>query len=204
MAAGLVLLVVRPEKSIIALILITIAAVLRIRDLRRGRLRFAPRPLTVIALLMPLSVARSYLEEFARNATEVHGREARRHVWNAVVESPATLVTVWHDWFRTKLVRLTARLLSSRVDRVRLVIRDLAAAPGRHEAALRRLQRYCRLILLATGSGQFHDYAGPAEALLRSCRQSAENGGDAELTTRIQKDVDRLVCALASRRPDRA
>lgn len=100
LVAGLVLLVVMPGLWIIASILITIAAVIRIRDLRRGKFKFAPWPLTVIALIMPRPAAHSYLEEIGHSANEVSVLERRRHVRNAIQKFPETLVTVWHGWTR--------------------------------------------------------------------------------------------------------
>lgn len=204
LVAGPALLVILPKGWIVAVLSITVAGVFRIRDLRRGRLAFAPWPLTIIALIMPRPVAHSYLEEFAHNANEVGGQERRRHVWNAIRAAPVTLVVVWHDWSRARLVGLTARVLSSRVHQVQLVIQDLTTDPRRYDAAIRRLRRYCRLILCATGSGRFHEYAGPARALLLSCGQAAENGAGAEPAARIRQEVDKLVCVLTNRRPDRA
>lgn len=202
--AGLVLLVVLPDQWIVAGLLITITGVIRIYDLRRGRLRFAPWPLTIIALLMPRPVAHSYLEEFGHNINEMRGWERRRHVGNAIVASPGTLVTVWHDWLRSKVVELTVRALSSRVHQAELQVQDMAAGARQYRVALRRLRRYCWLILCATGSGRFHEYAGPARALLLSCRQSTEYGGGAELAERIRQEVGMLACALTSRRPGHA
>jgi len=204
LVAGLVLLVALPGQWIVAGLLITITGVIRIYDLRRGRLRFAPWPLAIIALLMPRPVAHSYLEEFGHHNNEIPGWERRRHVRNAIVASPGTLVTVWHDWLRAKMVKLTVRALSSRVHQAELLVQDMTAGARQYRVALRRLRRYCRLILCATGSGRFHEYAGPACALLLSCRQSAENGGGAELAERIRQEVRMLACALTSWRPDHA
>lgn len=204
LVAGVLLLLARPGEWLVAGIMITAAGVLRTWDLRRGRLSHAPWPLTIIALFMPPSAARSYLEEFAHTTGEVRGRERRRHVWNATAAGPRTLAAVWHDWLRAKLVRLTVRALSSRIHRAKSVIQDLTAEPRRYRAAIRRLRRYCRLILCATGSWRCHEYEGPARALLSSCKQMAENGGGAEAAARIRLEVEKLVRALASRRPDRA
>ena len=201
LVAGLVLLVVRFDGWIIACSLITSAGVIRTFDLRRGGLEFVPWPLTIIALIMPWAAAHRYLEELGNSANEVRGRERRRHVWNAVVASPGTLVTVWHGWLRAKLVKLAVRALCHRVHQVQLLIRETTPAPRQYQ----RLRWYCRLILCATGSGQYHVYADPARALLRSCRQSAENaGGGAELDARILNEVEKLACALTSRHPDHA
>lgn len=202
--AGLVLLVVRPDWSIIAGLLIIAAGVIRIHDLRRGRLKGAPWPLTIIALFMPRPAAHSYLEELGHSASEVCGRERKLHVRHAVAAAPRTLVTVWHCWLRTQLVKLTVWVLSNRVPPVQHLIQDMAASPRQYRTALRRLQRYCRLILCATGNEQFHEYADVARGLLLSCRQRRKNGSSAELDARIRQDVEKLACALTNRRPDRA
>lgn len=201
LVAGLVLIVLRPGGWLVLGLLITIAGVVRIWELRRGKLRHVPWPLTFIALFMPGPAGPVYLEELGYSANEVRGRERGRHVWHAVVASPRTLVTVWHSWLRAKLVGLTVRAVSRRVHEVQLMVQ---ADPRRHRVARRRLRRYCRLILLATGRWQYHEYAVPAHALLLSCRQPVEKGGGAELDARIQQEMEKLACALTSRRPDRA
>ena len=202
--AGLVLLVVRSDWWIIAGLLIITAGVIRIYDLRCGKLKIAPWPLTIIALFMPRPAAHSYLEELGHSANEVRGRERKRHVWHAVVAAPRTVGTVWHGWLRTQLMRPTVWALSHRVPQAQLIIQDMAATPRQYRAALRRLQRYCQLILCATGNEQFHEYADVARTLLLSCRQWTKNGSSAELDAQIRHDVEKLACALTNRRPDRA
>lgn len=199
LVAGFVLILVRPGGWIVMALLITIAGAVRVHGLRRGKLRFVPWPLTIIALMMPWPAARVYLEELGHSAGAVLGRERRRHVWHAVVASPGTLVTVWHGWLREKLVKLAAWALAGRVHQAQLLLWDTR----RRRVALRRLRRYCRLILCATGDGQYHEFAGPAQVLLLSC-QEARNGGGAELDARIRQEVEKLVCVLANRRPDPA
>lgn len=201
LVAGIVLLVVRPGEWVIAVLLISVAGVIRIHDLRRGALRFVPWSLTIIALIMPRPEARAYLEELGHSANAVRGRERRRHVWDAVVAAPRTLVTVWYGWLRSKMVRMTVRVLSRRVHDVQHLIEGAAVGSRSYRAALRRLRRYCRVILCATGSGQYREYAVPARALLECCRQSGNNDAD---DARIRQEVEKLACALTSRRPDRA
>jgi hypothetical protein len=203
LVAGIVLLVVRHGEWIIAVLLISGSGVIRIYDLRRGALRFVPWSLTIIALVMPRPAARAYLEELGHSANAVGGRERRRHVRVAVMAAPRTLVTVWHGWLRTKMVRLTVRVLSRRVDGVQYLIENSAVGSRRYRVAVRRLRRYCRVILCATGSGQYREYAVPARALLECCRQSG-GGRDADAAARIRQEVEKLACALTSRRPGRA
>jgi hypothetical protein len=204
LVAGIVLLVFWPEKWIISGLLIIVGSVIRIYGLRRGKLKFVPWPLTVIALVMPRPAAHSYLEEVGCSANEVRGRERRRHVWRAIVASPGTLVTVWHGRLRAKLVKMTVWALSRRVRQVQFQIWDVTASHRQYQAALRSLRRSCWLILCATGRGQYPEYAAPARALLVSCRRSAENGGEAELAARIRREVDKLAFVLTTWRPDRA
>jgi hypothetical protein len=204
LVAGLVLLVIWPSEWIIAGLLINTVGGIRIYDLRRGRLKFVPWPLTIIALIMPRPAAYSYLEDLGHSANEVQGQERRRHIWHAVVASPATLITVWRVWLRARLVELILWVLFHRVHQARRLIQDVAPGSRQYRVALRRLRRYCRLITLTSGSGQYHEYVGPARALLLSCRQSAEKGGDADLDARIWQELEELARALASRRPDRA
>lgn len=202
LVTGLLLLVVLSNSWIIAGLLITIAGGIRIYDLRRGRLKVAPWPLTVVALIMPRPAAHAYLETLGHNINQVRGRERRRHVWHAVRAAPGTLVTVWHDWLRSTLVKLAVWALSRRVRQIQLGIQELD--PRQYRAAVRRLRRYCQLILCATGSGQYHEYADSARALRLSCRQWIKNGGGQELDARIQQEVEKLAATLTSRRPDRA
>jgi hypothetical protein len=204
LVAGFVLLVVLPEFSIITGSLMIVTAVLRVRDLRRGRLGLVPWPLTVVALLMPRPAAHFYLEDLGHNANEVRGRERRRHVWHAVMASPGTVVTVWHGWLRSKLVAMTVWALAHRVHQVQLLFQEVEVGSRRYRAALRRLRWYCRLILGVTGNGHRHEYTAPARTLLQSLRQSAESGGDAKSDARIRQEVERLACALTSPRPDPA
>lgn len=199
LVAGFVLILLRPGGWIVMGFLIAIGVVVRVHGLRRGKLRFVPWPLTIIALMMPWAAAHVYLEELGHSAGAVLGRERRRHVWHAVVASPRTLVTVWHGWLRGQLVKLAVWALVNRVHQVQLLLGDTR----RRRVALRRLRRYCRLILCATGGGQYHEYAGPAQVLLLSCRE-AKNGDSAELDARIRQEVERLVCVLTNRRPDPA
>ncbi len=198
LVAGLVLLFVRPGEWIIV-VLMAAVVVIRICDLRRGTLKFAPWPLTIIALFMPRPAARSYLEELGHSVNQVWGRERGWHVWDAVKAFPGTLVTVWHCWLRAKVVTLTVRVLSRRVHQ--LLLTDMAVSPRR---ALRRLRRYCRLVLYATGRAQYRMYADSARALLRSCEQLTEHGGGVELDALVRQEAEKLACALTSRRPDRA
>jgi hypothetical protein len=153
---------------------------------------------------MPRSDAHIYLEELGHSVNEVRGRERGRHVWHAVVASPGTLVTVWHGWLRERLVRLAVHALSRRVHQVQLLLRDAAAGPRRHRVALRRLRWYCRAILLATGGWQYHEYSGPARALLLSCRRSVEHGGGTEMDAQILREVKKLAGVLTKRSPDLA
>jgi hypothetical protein len=204
LVAGFVLLVVLPEFSIITGALMIVAGAVRVHDLRRGRLGVVPWPLTIIAVLMPRPGAHNYLESLGHNANEVRGRERRRHMWDAVLASPGTLVTVWHGWLRSKLVAVTVWALADRVDQVQQLLKDAAVDPGRRHAALRRLRRYCRLILCVTGNAHRHECAVAAFALLQTLRQSADSRGDAELDARIRRDVEKLACALTSPRPDPA
>jgi hypothetical protein len=202
LVAGIVLLVVHRGEWVIAVMSISVAALIRIIDLRRGALRFVPWSLTIIALVMPRPAALTYLEELGHSANAVRGRERRRHVRVAVVAAPRTLVTVWHGWLRSKVVWLAVRVLSRRVHAVQHLIEDAAVGP-RYRLALRRLRRYCRVILCATGSWQYHEYAGPARALLESCRRS-DGSDDVAALARVRQDVEKLACALTSRRPGRA
>jgi hypothetical protein len=204
LVAGIALLVVLPDEWPIALLLIFVSGMIRIHDLRRGALRFVPWSLVIIALVMPLSAARGYLEELGHSANEVGGRERRRHVRVAVVAAPRTLGIVWHGYLRSKVVRLTVRVLSSRVPDVQHLIEGAAVGSRHYRSALRRLRRYCRVILCATGSGQYREYAAPARALLECCRPPASGGDDADAALRIRRGVENLACALASRRPGRA
>jgi hypothetical protein len=199
----LVVLVVAPGEWIIAGLLISVTAAIRFYDLRRGALRFMPWPLTVIAFLMPLPAGRDYLEEVGQNVSEARGRERRRYVLNAVVASPRTLVTVWHGWLRAKMVFVTVRVLSRRVHDVQLLIEAAGVGQRRYRVALRRLRRYCRVILYATGRGQYREYAGPARALLEITRQLPDDL-DADVAARINQEVEKLACVLTNRRPGRA
>lgn len=203
LVAGIVLLVIRPAGWIIAGLSITIAAAIRIYDLRRGRLRSAPWPVVIIALLMSHPAACRYLEEVGGSAGEVEGDARRRQLRDAFRNAPGTLVTVWRGRLRSPWVKLAGRVLSHRVEEMRLLIEDATPDQRRYQVALRRLRRYCWLILCATGSGD-GVYSRPARALRHSCRESAVNAGDADLAAQVRQDVKKLACALTSERPDRA
>ena len=204
LVAGIVLLVVRPDEWPVALLLIFVSGMIRIYDLRRGALRFVPWSLVIIALAMPLPVARGYLEELGHSANAVPGRERRRHVRVAVVAAPRTLDIVWRRYLRSTVVLLAVRVLSRRVHDVQQLIEGAAVGSRRYRVALRRLRRYCRVILCATGSGQYREYAVPARALLDCCRPPAGGCGDADAAVRVRYEVENLACALTGRRPGRA
>ena len=161
-----------------------------------------PWPLTIIAVAMPRPDARVYLEDLGHSANAVQGRERRRHVRVAIVAAPRTLVTVWHGWLRSKMVWVAVRVLSRRVPGVQHLIESSAVGSRRYRVALRRLRRYCRVILCATGSGQYREYAAPARAILECGRRPGYD--DAEAAARVRQEVEKLACALTSRRPGRA
>lgn len=196
--AGLIFLVVWRSAGKIAVFagaLLVISRVLVFCDLRRHHLRYAPWPLTITALFMPQADARRYLEALASGFYELRGRLRRRHMWNAIRTAPRAVLALWHLWLREKWVALAVRGLTDRVHLIQGLIESTPPGSRRHRAARRRLRRYCRLILCATGTWQYDEIARPARALLR-CRPS--EGEIAELTT-LTAD---LVRTLATWRPD--
>jgi len=193
-----------PGQWVVAGLLITVGGALRIYDLRSGKFRFMPWPMTIIAFVMPRPTAHSYLETVGHQVNEVQDQVREQYMRDAIKAAPKTLVTLWCRWARDTFVRVTVGIVSRRVHHVQPLIEDATASPRRYRVVLRRLRLCCRLILCATGNGKYHQYAAPARALLSSCRHAAEDDGSAELAALVRQDVEKLACALANRRPDRA